>query len=145
MANTKEYMRAYMAQRYKERRQIAEHVLGGKCCKCGSTDRLEIDHTENKKPKVSFTRMVNMGIPRFMNELKVCQLLCWDHHSEKSIGERGHKVAKGTHGTLSSYRWCRCGLCRAAWNKYHNDRKKEKRRLKRLERMGDPSGKGVDS
>lgn len=41
-----EYMRAYLKRRYWERRATAIKILGGKCCRCGSTHGLGIDHID---------------------------------------------------------------------------------------------------
>ena len=39
---------------------------------------------------------------------------------EKTVeAESGKKSASGTHGTLSSFRYCKCALCKEARNGYN--------------------------
>ncbi len=100
-------------------------ILGGKCVACGTTENLEVDHKDSKKKSFEVRRMLTTYSPQeIIEEIKKCQLLCRACHLEKSILERGQKPARGTHGTLSSYRYCKCELCRAANAKYHAARRK---------------------
>ena len=62
-----------------------------------------------------------------MAELQKCQLLCVSCHMTKTITDRGHSPAKGTHGTISAYRYCHCSLCREAKNKVHRQWKANKK------------------
>lgn len=55
-----------------------------------------------------------MTVERFLEELKKCQLLCKPCHIEKTVIDRGEIIARGTHGTISSYRYCHCEVCRRA-------------------------------
>jgi 5-methylcytosine-specific restriction endonuclease McrA len=110
---TNEYMAAYMAKRYEQRRIHYIDKMGGKCVTCGSTHSLEFDHIDpNQKSFDVSKRMAGMSIPRLEAELAKCQLLCAKCHSDKSILDLGHQPWK--HGTLSGYRYCRCNLCKAA-------------------------------
>lgn len=124
--NRKEYMRAYMrkyamARYYKKKQELIDR-LGGKCRSCGSTDNLQFDHEEHGSKVYEVTTKLWWS-KDVSDELSKCQLLCKSCHTLKSIEEKGHKVAKGTHGTLSSYRYCKCELCREANAKYSRDRK----------------------
>jgi 5-methylcytosine-specific restriction endonuclease McrA len=116
------YMRVYVLNRYHERRAAAIAKLGGKCVTCGSTTDLELDHTDRRTKAFDLAKLWSVSKVRFAAELAKCQLLCQRCHRMKSILERGHKVARGTHGTVSSYRYCHCELCRAAWRKYARER-----------------------
>ena len=60
--------------------------------------------------------------------MKKCQLLCKKHHTDKTIVDTGKKLAKGTHGTISSYRYCKCDACREAANKLSREYRRRKRR-----------------
>jgi 5-methylcytosine-specific restriction endonuclease McrA len=124
------YMKEYMLKRYNERREKAIEKLGGKCVKCGSTQHLQFDHI-NPEDK-SFTIAVRSSINEkdFWKEIDKCQLLCLECHQQKTITDMGMKPAKGFHGTLSSYRYCRCNLCKKAKSDYmktyvRKDRKKK--------------------
>lgn len=123
------YMRGYMHRRYQERRARALKLLGGVCMSCGTGDDLEIDHKDPTLKKYTVAQFRTISEEDFLAEVAKCQLLCKEHHTEKSIVDAGKVSAKGTHGTLSSYRYCKCDLCRSAANKYNNKRRREKREL----------------
>lgn len=127
MTSRNEYMRVYMLKRYRQRINAAIGFLGGHCAKCFDTLGLELDHIDPKTKSFTIGQMWSVSENRFWNEVKKCQLLCPKHHQEKSMSERGHRPAKGTHGTLSSYRYCKCILCREVMNKYNREWKKKKR------------------
>jgi hypothetical protein len=133
MANSNEYMAEYMKRRYHQRHDFAIQKLGGKCAQCGSRENLQIDHKDPSKKTMTVARMTMVSEERFLDELEQCQLLCGGEegcHTKKTVAERGLKWARGTHGTLSSYRYCKCGLCRAAWNV--NSKKYKRRRAKKI-------------
>lgn len=124
-----QYMRAYMLARIRRRRREARNFLGGKCGKCGATRRLEFDHRDRKSKAQRIAKMWTWSEKRFWAEVKKCQLLCYNHHLEKSLAERGMKLVKGVHGTAGNYRYgCRCALCRKA--------KSEQQRAWRARRSG---------
>ena len=119
-----EYMREYVLRRYYRRRREVVEKLGGRCAVCGSTDDLEIDHIDATKKSFSLAKaLAGMAKERLDLEVAKCQLLCFTHHVEKSIVESGKKSARGTHGTLSSFRYCKCALCKEAKNSYNKSRK----------------------
>lgn len=82
----KAYMRAYMKQRYHERHAETREILGGVCAfpGCDRTENLEIDHIDWRKKTMKVDRMAWVGRKRFLEELQLCQLLCEEHHMEKS-------------------------------------------------------------
>jgi 5-methylcytosine-specific restriction endonuclease McrA len=120
------YMRKYMLRRYHERRRYAIKLLGGKCAKCGSRSKLEIDHIEPKKKSFSIGKLWSVSKKRFEAELRKCQLLCERHHSDKTLADKGQARARGMHGTLSSYRYCKCAKCRAANSEYGREYRRRK-------------------
>lgn len=122
------YMRVYILKRYHARREAALKQLGGVCCKCGSTEALEFDHVDPKKKSFSISQLWSVSKERFEQELRKCQALCRACHEEKTITELGQEVAKGKHGTRSSYRYCHCARCREAQNKYCREYKRKKRK-----------------
>ena len=120
-----EYMRNYMKDWYNRRHAEAITKLGGRCAKCGSTRRLEIDHkdpaTVDRRMRGGRGGMWTASEERFQAELAKCQLLCHDCHVAKTLEDRGFKAAKGTHGTLSAYQYCgppKCEECKAAKRAY---------------------------
>ncbi len=127
MSNDKNYMRVYMRERYHRIRAEIIQQLGGKCAICGATDKLEVDHVDGAKKTMRVERITYVSEVRRQKELKNCQLLCDPCHTRKTVKDRGFTYAKGTHGTLSAARYCRCEECRAAKNKYNREWKAKKR------------------
>lgn len=119
----------YLLRRYHERRAEAVRILGGVCVECGASTDLQIDHRDPADKSFSLGRMWSVSKDRYLAELEKCQLLCAEHHLAKTLAERGQIPARGTHGTLSSYRYCHCVVCREAMRVY-NRGNREKRRLK---------------
>lgn len=80
----------------------------GPCVKCGSWDRLEVDHID---PKMKSThRIWTWSKARRAIELAKCQVLCYACHLAKTIEQRGRVT---THATVSMYKQgCRCNACR---------------------------------
>lgn len=122
VSNSAAYMRAYRRDRYNVRKAVIFDALGNRCAKCGVASKnsvLEVDHIDSRTK--SFEVMAAcwwMREDRLMAEVKKCQLLCEACHREKSVLDMGNVHAKGTHGTLSSYRYCHCSICRKAKNEY---------------------------
>ena len=116
-----EYMRLYMKRRFDERKALALRLLGRKCVRCGSTEKLQFDHIDRSKKFHGLTEMYGHSESRFMEELRKCQLLCAGCHYEKTLEDLGGSSAFRTHGTLSSYRVCRCDLCKKAKSDWTRD------------------------
>tara|TARA_B100001059_G_C17294102_1_gene314193 strand:+ start:42 stop:491 length:450 start_codon:yes stop_codon:yes gene_type:complete len=75
----------YFKKRYYEKLSESMEKLGGKCVKCGATERLEFDHIDPKNKSFEITRGLLMGDrEKFQEELDKCQLLCYDCHLEKT-------------------------------------------------------------
>ncbi len=125
-----EYMRVYMANRYHEIRNKIISNLGGKCFICKSDKNIEIDHVISKNKTMSVARICGVSEKRRKKELENCQLLCKSCHEEKTITDCGNSRAKGIHGTLSSYRYCRCEKCRLAKNIWTKEYRKKYGRKK---------------
>lgn len=110
-------MRVYMNKRFAQRNQEALEILGGKCAKCGSTEKLEFDHID-PKTKLFGIKYATRNWEIVLEELKKCQLLCRMHHEEKSKidlarwnAENGRTCACGrSFPTFPQYRghrrWC---------------------------------------
>lgn len=140
--NTEEYnayMKKYMLNRYHERRLHAFNALGGKCAKCGIIpDKYEFDHIDPKQKSFTVARLWSINKERFELELSKCQILCKKCHTEKTLIDRGMNNAKEIHGTISSYRYCRCNLCRAA--KYYYTKYKQHASIAQLVEQGTSIG-----
>ena len=124
------YMNEYMKRRFHERRGKVIAHLGGKCVSCGSVDRLELDHIDPGTKAIETKKLWGSSEALFWAEVAKCQLLCRPCHCLKSTIERGQTPSAGTHGTLTSYRHCKCDLCRAAksaYSKKYAQKRKEAR------------------
>lgn len=112
-----EYMRQYMKDWYDRRHAEAVAALGGHCARCPETEDLQFDHVDPATKSMTIARMWTASEERFLAELAKCQLLCTSHHLEKTLAERGQRSARGTHGSVSAYRYCgppKCEACKAA-------------------------------
>lgn len=118
MSSTYESIGEYLKERYRLRRKLAIDFLGGKCIKCGSLERLELDHIDSRSKDFDISRFWGTTLVRFWAEVKKCQLLCKPCHSKKTILERGLKFTQGRHGTITTYKNCRCEQCRKARRVY---------------------------
>lgn len=124
---SKEEERAYHRAWYRKRKQEAIEQLGGECVQCGATENLEFDHIDPSTKTAVVTVILRKNPKRLQEELSKCQLLCHDCHKRKSIAEAGKRPAKGTHGTLSSRRYCSCRRCVEAKSRYMREWKRNRR------------------
>jgi hypothetical protein len=65
-------------------RQILLEKLGGKCIKCGATDKLEFDHIDPSIKSFNISSGYHKPKEEMENELSKCQLLCNKCHCEKT-------------------------------------------------------------
>lgn len=136
-----EARKKYHRERYHRLRAEAVIKLGGKCNECGSTEDLEFDHIDPESKEFDVSKLITYSL-YITEELAKCQLLCSDCHKEKSFAERGQRLARGTHGTLSSYRYCHCVLCKEAKRKYNKEYKMRRRGLTAESILRKDSGRG---
>lgn len=113
-------MREYHLKRYHDIRNEAIQYLGGRCWECGDEKKLELDHRDHMSKKFEVSRFLSIKMEDFFNELEKCQLLCEDCHTVKTLADKGQVSAKGRHGTISTYRYCKCELCFNAKKEYMN-------------------------
>lgn len=133
-------IREYLKTAYDADRSFSLAHLGGKCASCGSADELEFDHIEKNSKAFNLSdRFGRVKRPLLLKELSKCQLLCKRCHTEKTIFDSGNKPAKGTHGTLSSYRYCKCDKCREAKRAYMTEYHRQRKTLD-VGRNGGPQG-----
>lgn len=127
----RDYLKAYQQKRIAEGRAYAVGKLGGKCAVCGATENLQFDHIEplGSRDAYRVTQMFTFSRAKLDAELEGCQLLCVPCHKHKTIRvDRVH--ADQRHGTLSSYRYCKCDECRRAKSE-HNRKAYQTRRVVR--------------
>lgn len=75
------YMRSYQL-RWMNRRREAWLAENGPCVRCGSTNRLEVDHRD---PTKKVTHLIwSFSKERLEAELAKCQVLCHDCHLRKT-------------------------------------------------------------
>lgn len=125
-----EYHKTYKKNRRLKRMAVFIAEFGGKCAQCPSTTDLEFDHIDPKSKKFEIVEVAGwMSEARIREELQKCQLLCSSCHSKKTIIDLGKQDTEGRHGTLSTYRNCRCEVCKQA-KKQANVLYKEQRKQK---------------
>ena len=73
-------------KREKRKTILFEH-LGNKCCKCGSTKKLELDHI-NPLLKTTRQSILSVGLERALKECDNIQLLCKECHTRKSQAQK---------------------------------------------------------
>lgn len=115
---------AYKKQWHDRRKQKAIDILGGGCVVCGTTDNLEFDHIDPNTVEFRIIPGLRLAWSRVLKELEKCQLLCRDHHWDKTRKDRN--LNDGKHGIIGMYtnRGCRCVACKATWAAYYRNRKK---------------------
>lgn len=127
----KKYMREYILKRYHSRRKQVIKKLGSKCSVCNSKENLEIDHISQKDKSFSVSRLWSINKTDFWKEIEKCQILCKNCHKKKTLQDLGQKDARENHGTLSSYRYCKCDLCRQAKSEYNKKYRSRSLKVKR--------------
>jgi hypothetical protein len=110
-----EKKRAYQREWYAKRR--ASYLEDKSCAVCGSTDRLEVDHKDPKQ-KLSH-RVWSWTATRREAELEKCQVLCYEHHLEKT---KRQAEESRQHGHTLYRHGCRCDICKQA-QREHNARR----------------------
>jgi 5-methylcytosine-specific restriction endonuclease McrA len=115
---TKEERRKYNLNRYYTEKEKIIKSLGGECVICKSKNKLEIDHINPNTKLFEVSLLLSYSKDVVKKEVLKCQILCKECHITKTILESGKKIAKGTHGTLSSYRYCKCDSCKKAKHDY---------------------------
>lgn len=106
------------------------YLLGGKCVKCNTTEKLEFDHINPKNKNFSIgSKIRSFSKEKLLEELEKCQLLCRSCHKEKNKIDNGEAKC----GSLAMYTHhrCRCDLCKKSWSDYMIPYKREWRKKKR--------------
>lgn len=118
------YMREYMLRRYHVRKAEAIAFLGGKCVCCERRHDLQFDHKDRATKSFTIAKLWSLSEKRFWDEIMKCQLLCQEHHNDKTILEMGFQKAKGVHGAPNSHRYCKCSVCMESWRQYQRERRR---------------------
>ena len=80
----------------KERRQYLEEYLGGKCVKCGATERLDFDHIiPADKSYTIGSNITCFSLEELILEVDKCQLLCRPCHIQKGRENGDYTGPKG--------------------------------------------------
>lgn len=86
------YFRIAQRKRYAERKRLAIDILGGECVRCGLTEQLQFDHIDPKLKSFTITtRLTGAAWYVIMEELALCQLLCYPCHKIKTREDRSHR------------------------------------------------------
>lgn len=153
MSYEPELNKAYLRARYVEQRKEMLDYLGGKCVDCGSTESLEIDHIDWRTKSFTVGGLYGLSrLPEVYAEMDKCQLLCREHHAEKTkqdLAEQRREnlnYAEVRHGSKTCWMKtkCRCELCnesRRAWNDARNTARRATGGDKR-QKYGRPSDHG---
>ncbi len=83
----REKIREQRAKYRQKKRAICLEYLGGKCVKCGTTERLEFDHIKRDTKKYNIASRVHQDFTILKEELNKCQLLCVPCHLDKTAKE----------------------------------------------------------
>src|SRR5690349_18605673 len=102
--------REYQRKRVKGRRDEWIASRGGSCERCGSDERLEVDHVDPTTKTWNPREIWNRRDEDRFRELNKCQVLCYVCHKEKTRSEQ----LSAEHGHTYYVRYkCRCETCRA--------------------------------
>jgi 5-methylcytosine-specific restriction endonuclease McrA len=109
---SKEQAAAYAREWRARRRRRAIELLGGVCARCGTTENLEIDHSDRDKDprlKKSGGALWSFSWEHIEKELAKCQALCTDCHktktrTEAARGEQKVQLAKLTEAAVIAIR-----------------------------------------
>ncbi|SRR5258706_1797590 len=133
--SSNEYMNTYMKNRYQKRKLFALEYLGGKCSKCNSVENLQFDHINRDEKNFTLADGMLWSEKKFLEELNKCQLLCVICHQKKTLIDLNQSDGKNTHGTLTSYKYCKCELCKKAKSDYMKEYRKTYKRKSRRKNM----------
>lgn len=100
----RKYDRAWVANRRKN------FFKDKKCIKCGSTEKLELDHIKREDKKSH--KIWSWSDIKREEEIKKCQILCHDCHLEKTIKESTNDYCPRGHGLKTKTKNSKfCRMC----------------------------------
>lgn len=113
MPLTGQAKRDYQLRWIENRRLSWIESQGGVCARCGSDDRLEVDHIDRSLKTMEPTSIWSRREEIRERELANCQVLCYSCHLTKTNEEKA--PPHGTHGRYTSPNYkCRCDECKEA-------------------------------
>lgn len=121
-------MSDYQQNYLQKRRALAKQYLGSKCIVCGTTENLEFDHVDRTTKEFDISNGIAKHIAwqKLVIELNKCQLLCEEHHLQKTSQES----RTSTHGYWMYRKYkCRCDVCIKANSDYIKQFKKPAQRI----------------
>jgi hypothetical protein len=117
----REYQRKWLAARR------ADFFKDKVCVVCGSSEKLELDHID-KSTKITH-RIWSWSTARREEELTKCQVLCEEHHLQKTVEENTYAAPHGTWQRYHSKKHsCRCQACKDAAAEYKRKQRERARR-----------------
>ena len=124
--NKQTYHREYNKARYYRVKAWMFSIVGDTCIRCNAT-ATQIDHKDPTKKSFEISNNWSNAKHKLEAELQKCQPLCKPCHIDKTRKDLGQNDARKVHGTLSSYRYCKCDLCRQAKNKWEREYKQRRK------------------
>lgn len=116
----------YDRERYFKRKEMLLDLVGRKCVKCGTEDKIEFDHIDPSTKLFSLMGAWNRPLEELKSEAIKCQPLCHDCHKEKSI----NFLAAAHGGGKSGKRNCKCEPCKRRKAEYMREWKRSRRASK---------------
>ena len=101
MVMDRAYHREYSINYYYKRKKLLLDILGGKCVQCGSQEKLQFDHIEPNNKSFSVGKLLSYSFDLILDELKKCQILCFDCHLNKTRNEGSLKKGNKKHYKLT--------------------------------------------
>jgi len=101
MVMDRAYHREYSKQYYHNRRAQLLAMLGNKCVQCGTEKKLQFDHIQSEDKEFSVGKLLNFAFKDILDEVRKCQLLCFDCHIQKSRKEGAFTKGEKRHYKLS--------------------------------------------
>lgn len=87
-AQARDRQRKKACRKFKARIAWARRLLGGQCAvpDCGRRRGLEFDHIDPSEKEANIPRIWSRSRDVFEREVRKCQLLCAEHHLQKTHG-----------------------------------------------------------
>src|SRR5574343_493641 len=79
---------AYRNKTINQNRRLIRDMFGTKCEKCGSKEKLELDHIDPSTKIFNISSKIHHRFIKIVSELQKCQLLCQKCHLVKTKEDR---------------------------------------------------------
>lgn len=125
---TKQERRDYQNQYRANKRAYLLEMLGKVCVVCGTEEIIEFDHIDPSTKLFTIASGLDKPLGILIEEAVKCQLLCKEHHIQKTAKELAGRIpankGKTTHGSTMYNRGCRCDICLVFRDKKNARRRK---------------------